>query len=46
MASAHREYQALLEMNAAKGRGGRPKKQAPPPRTADESLEEDGADNE
>ena len=26
MASARREYQALLETNAAKGRGGRPKK--------------------
>lgn len=45
MASAHREYQALLETNAAKGRGGRPKKQPAPPRAAD-PLEEDGADDE
>ena len=30
MASARREYQAMLEMNAAKGRGGRPKKQPAP----------------
>jgi hypothetical protein len=46
MASAHREYQALLEMNAAKGRGGRPKKQPAPPRAAEDSLEEVGADDE
>jgi hypothetical protein len=30
MAAARREYQAMLEMNAAKGRGGRPKKQPAP----------------
>jgi hypothetical protein len=46
MASAHREYQALLEMNAAKGRGGRPKKQPAPPRAVDDSLVEDGAGDE
>jgi len=31
MASARREYQALLEAGAQKGRGGRPKKQPKPP---------------
>jgi hypothetical protein len=31
MASARREYQALLETSAQKGRGGRPKKQPKPP---------------
>jgi len=35
MASARREYQALLETNAAKGRGGRPKKQASPTKADD-----------
>ena len=45
MASAKREYQALLETNAVKGRGGRPKKQAAKP-TDDEIVEEDGADTE
>ena len=31
MASARREYEALLEASAQKGRGGRPKKQPKPP---------------
>ena len=31
MAQARREYQALLETSAQKGRGGRPKKQPKPP---------------
>jgi len=31
MAQARREYQALLEASAQKGRGGRPKKQPKPP---------------
>ena len=35
MASARREYQAMLEMNAAKGRGGRPKKPTAPPESRD-----------
>lgn len=37
MASARREYQALLEASAQKGRGGRPKKPKPPV----EDLEKD-----
>jgi hypothetical protein len=37
MASARREYQAMLEMNAAKGRGGRPKKQPAPRASHDPS---------
>jgi hypothetical protein len=41
LASAKREYEALLENNAAKGRGGRPKKQPPAPAAADD-LEEEG----
>jgi hypothetical protein len=31
MASARREYKAMLETSAQKGRGGRPKKQPKPP---------------
>jgi len=31
MAQARREYKALLETSAQKGRGGRPKKQPKPP---------------
>ena len=31
MAQARREYEALLETSAQKGRGGRPKKQPKPP---------------
>jgi hypothetical protein len=31
MESARREYKALLETSAQKGRGGRPKKQPKPP---------------
>ena len=41
MASARREYQAMLEMNAAKGRGGRPKKQPAPPKSDDIDFEEE-----
>jgi hypothetical protein len=36
MASARREYEALLETSAQKGRGGRPKKQPKPPTEKDE----------
>lgn len=35
MASARREYEAMLEMNASKGRGGRPKKQPAQPKSED-----------
>lgn len=42
MASARREYQALLEASAQKGRGGRPKKQKPP--VADVQTDEDSDD--
>jgi hypothetical protein len=45
MASAKREYQALLENNAVKGRGGRPKKRPPVP-TAANDLEEEGGTGE
>jgi hypothetical protein len=44
MESAKREYQALLETNAVKGRGGRPKKR--PAGAADDVLPEEGADIE
>ena len=40
MASARREYQAMLETNAAKGKGGRPKKQPAPPKPDDDALVE------
>ena len=43
MASARREYQALLDANAVKGRGGRPKKR-PAASTDDEHQEDEGAD--
>jgi len=46
MASARREYQAMLETNAAKGKGGRPKKQPAPPKRDDDSLDESDADSE
>jgi hypothetical protein len=32
MASARREYRAMLETSAAKGKGGRPKKQPAQPK--------------
>ena len=44
MAAARREYEALLAAQAAKGKGGRPKKNAKKPaKPAD--LEEDSADD-
>src|SRR5947199_9724997 len=43
MASARREYQALLETAAVKGRGGRPKKSPPKPAEA-EFPQEDESD--
>jgi hypothetical protein len=46
MASARREYRAMLETNAAKGRGGRPKKKPNMPVTSDDLPEEAGADDE
>jgi polyphosphate kinase 2 (PPK2 family) len=44
MAAARREYLALLESDAAKGKGGRPKKKVTPIANADDS--EDDNDNE
>ena len=43
MASARREYEAMLETNAAKGKGGRPRRQPAPPKT-DDSLDESSTD--
>ena len=40
MAAARREYEALLEAQAKKGKGGRPKKKAVKPKAEDEELEE------
>ncbi len=45
MASAKREYQALLDANAVKGRGGRPKKR-PAAAAADDELSEEAVDTE
>jgi hypothetical protein len=45
MASARREYRAMLEISAAKGKGGRPKKQAAQPKAA-ENLEDADIDEE
>jgi hypothetical protein len=39
MAQARREYEALLETSAQKGRGGRPKKQPKPPIEEDQAEE-------
>jgi hypothetical protein len=45
MAAARREYLALLESDAAKGKGGRPKKKpAVPAETEDVELEADGSE--
>jgi hypothetical protein len=45
MAAARREYLALLESDAAKGKGGRPKKKpAAPVETEDVELEADGSE--
>ena len=41
MASARREYRAMLETTAAKGKGGRPKKQAAQPKAADDLQDAD-----
>ena len=45
MASARREYRAMLETTAAKGKGGRPKKQAAQPKAAND-LEDADIDEE
>jgi hypothetical protein len=45
MAAARREYEALLQAQATKGKGGRPKKNAAKP-AADEALKEDEANDE
>ena len=45
MAAARREYQAMLDMNAAKGRGGRPKKQ-PAPQKSDDAPDAGDFDEE
>jgi hypothetical protein len=46
MAAARREYLALLESDAAKGKGGRPrKKTAPVVAEAASESDEDGAEN-
>ncbi len=44
MAAARREYLALLEADAAKGRGGRPRKQRAA-KTDDESVEDAEAES-
>jgi hypothetical protein len=44
MAAARRQYNALLEAQAAKGKGGRPKKDAKP--TATEAGPEESASDE
>jgi hypothetical protein len=45
MAAARREYLALLESDAAKGKGGRPKKKpAAPANAEDVDVEEDAAE--
>ncbi len=44
MAAARREYKALLEAQAAKGKGGRPKKNAVKPRDPDADAEESSDD--
>jgi hypothetical protein len=41
MASARREYRAMLEASAAKGKGGRPKKQAARPKVEDDVEDTD-----
>lgn len=43
MAAARREYQAMLEAQAAKGKGGRPKKK--PATAVDTDLEDTSADD-
>lgn len=44
---AHREYRAMLEADAAKGKGGRPRKTAPRAKPAPEEPEgEEGEDEE
>ena len=40
MAAARREYLALLESDAAKGKGGRPKKKVPPIAELDDSQDD------
>ncbi len=45
MAAARREYLALLEADAAKGKGGRPKKKPTTPAQAEDvEVEEDAAE--
>ena len=44
MAAARREYLALLEADAAKGKGGRPKKKAARPAAESDVDSEDEAD--
>jgi len=45
MAAARREYLALLEADAAKGKGGRPKKKpVSPAKVEDVDVEEDAAE--
>jgi hypothetical protein len=46
MAAARREYLALLEMEAAKGKGGRPKKKAAKPADAELLPDDDRATDE
>ena len=46
MESAKREYQALLDANAVKGRGGRPKKRPAAAAPDDELSEEEAVDTE
>jgi hypothetical protein len=43
MAAARREYLALLESEAVKGKGGRPRKKAAPVANDTTDVDEDGA---
>ncbi len=45
MAAARREYLALLESDAAKGRGGRPKKKRATPQDADADQTDEAAED-
>ncbi len=46
MAAARREYEALLEAQAAKGKGGRPKKAAARPAADADAEAEDSSPDE
>jgi len=46
MAAARREYLAMLEADAAKGKGGRPRKNAAKPAPAKDELDDHAAEGE